>query len=145
MSFKQCAAIRPNGDKCRRVAADGSEYCHSHRTYTPKHRAPPIEERLAEHFFKCEWCQHLIRPDASKFFPMGDFPPGDIDQPLCPVLCSPCFRLWCRIEERLIEICAPPGCSDETAIADLGNFGVEREMVMSVLRRLHATGQLVRT
>jgi len=31
MTLKQCAAFRPDGEQCKRVAQEGSDYCHSHR------------------------------------------------------------------------------------------------------------------
>lgn len=39
MTLKQCAAFRPDGERCKRAAREGSEYCHSHRRY--------VEERPA--------------------------------------------------------------------------------------------------
>lgn len=29
--FRQCSAIRPDGERCKRVAREGSEFCHAHR------------------------------------------------------------------------------------------------------------------
>jgi len=58
MSLKQCSAIKPSGERCKRVAAEGSDYCHSHRGYQPKVREPlPLGNRLVEHL--------LIVPTAS--------------------------------------------------------------------------------
>ena len=46
MTFKQCAAIRPGGERCKRTAQEGSEYCHAHRLYVEE--KPPAIQPLPE-------------------------------------------------------------------------------------------------
>ncbi|HUM80542.1 MAG TPA: hypothetical protein PLQ38_02090, partial [Methanothrix sp.] len=46
MTLKQCAAIRPDGERCKRPAQEGSEYCHSHRLYVEE--KPPAIQPLPE-------------------------------------------------------------------------------------------------
>jgi len=63
MTLKQCAAFRPDGERCKRAAQEGSEYCHSHRLYVEE--VPPVVQPLPEGKIKlvsstawavCEFC-----------------------------------------------------------------------------------------
>ena len=67
--FKRCAALRPDGERCKRLAQLDSQYCHSHRHYQPKHRLlPTISERVEHHLFSCVDCGHLIPPGQALTF-----------------------------------------------------------------------------
>jgi hypothetical protein len=73
--FLQCAAFRPDGQRCQRVAKEG-DYCHSHRQYVEE--KPPTLEPLPEGKIKlfstsewasCEFCRDAyllidLRPDG---------------------------------------------------------------------------------
>ena len=75
MTLKQCAAFRPDGERCKRTAREGSEYCHSHRLYAEE--KPPVVQPLPEGKIKlvssaawavCEFCGDAyllkdLRPD----------------------------------------------------------------------------------
>jgi len=95
MSLKQCSAIKPSGERCKRVAAEGSDYCHSHRGYQPKVREPlPLGNRLVEHLFDCTDCKRLI--------PVGERQYTNLDTGV--ILCEPCHRLRRQIEDALMEV-----------------------------------------
>lgn len=129
--MKQCAAIRPDGRQCKRVAREGSNYCHSHRDH--KSRTPTVEERRAEHLFPCSDCGHLIRPGQSMVIQ---------SQPLC----EPCYRLRCQIEERILEAirAAPDQMLTKDQIhEDLERFGVDKDLAEAARLRMHEDGRLV--
>lgn len=77
MSFKQCSAFKPDGERCRRVAQNGSDYCHSHRQRIEEKPLPlqPLPEgriRLvsATAWAICEFCGDAyplkdLRPDKN--------------------------------------------------------------------------------
>ncbi len=63
MTLKQCAAFRPDGERCKRLAQEGSEYCHSHRLYVEEkpsaiHPLPEgkIELVSSTAWALCEFC-----------------------------------------------------------------------------------------
>lgn len=76
--FKQCDAFRPDGERCKRAALTGSDYCHSHRAYrTPMVTSvEPLPEGMiapisASAWGFCEFCHDAypladLRPDANK-------------------------------------------------------------------------------
>jgi len=78
MTLKQCAAFRPDGERCKRAAREGSEYCHSHRLYVEErpaaiHPLPEGKIRLVSStaWAICEFCGDAypradLFPDKSK-------------------------------------------------------------------------------
>jgi len=142
-SFKQCAAFRPDGQRCQRAAREGN-YCHSHRHYQPKTRMPPtVAERVEHHLFSCVDCNRLIPPDRALTFTIHA-KPDPAESSL--VLCEPCYRLRQQIETRIMEIVsAAPGHSLHTTriYEDLECFGVDQDLVEAARLRMHADGRLV--
>lgn len=141
MSFKQCSAFKPDGERCRRVAHDGSDYCHSHRNYKPRQqRKPPtVKQRLQYHLFDCSDCGRLIHPEDRSIYCNT---PGNA-QPLC----EPCLRLRTQIEARIFEIVnTAPGhvLGPAKIFADLESFGVDSDLARAAILRMLESGQLVR-
>jgi hypothetical protein len=131
MTFKQCAAVKPNGEQCRRMASEGSQYCHSHREYGPKGPSPSV--RLQHHYFSCSDCGRLIGPDRKY---------ANLNTGL--ILCEPCYRLRTQVEARIEElVVGHKGISIEAVIEDLARFGVPLEMTGAAIERMAADGRLV--
>ncbi len=133
-AFRQCAATRQNGERCRRVAREGSQYCHTHRRHASQqaHRPSTPAERLQQHCFQCEDCGRLQPP--------GQILAVDDGKTL---LCEPCFRLRCQIEARIDEIVnEKPRCACEIC-ADLERFGVDRDLTEAAIKRMLADKRLV--
>lgn len=149
MTFKQCAAHRPDGKQCRRTAQDGLDFCYSHRhnCHMPKAkpRPPTTMERIRYHYFDCVDCGRLVSGSERRInfdhTKLPDVPPGSM-----LVLCEPCLRLRKQIESRIMEIVdAAPShtLSSERVYEDLEQFGVERDLVEAARFRMHADGRLV--
>ncbi len=136
MSLHQCEAVKANGERCKRTAAEGSNYCYSHRNYKPKAREPlPPGNRVMEHLFDCVDCGRLI-PVRDEMRP--NWKTGEI-------LCEPCYRLRRQIEDRIAEICScPGGLSTPKVHEDLARFGVDEDLVDAAMQRMYADGRLVR-
>lgn len=73
MTLRQCAAFRPDGEQCKRVAQEGSDYCYSHRMCVEEKPADlqPLPEgkiRLvsASAWAICEFCGDAY-PQADLF------------------------------------------------------------------------------
>jgi len=144
MSLRQCVAYKPNGERCKHPAAEGSDYCYSHRRgqHSPPRPAPSVTERLQEHFFNCADCGRLLPPGHALTFTLS---PGGPKEGL--VLCEPCYRLRRQIEDRILEIvtAAPNHTLHRDDIyADLAQFGVDQDLVEAARLRMHADGRLVR-
>jgi len=77
MTFKQCAAFKPNGERCKRVALGGSDFCHSHKLCCEER--PPAIQPLPQDKIRpisscawafCEFCRDAylmadLRPDCN--------------------------------------------------------------------------------
>jgi hypothetical protein len=136
-SFSQCAAIKPDGARCRRTAQLDAKYCHSHRCYRPKERHQPQPwERLASNYFTCSACGHMIPPGKALVLHKIEAE--------TEVLCEPCLRLRDQIETRILELFPHPGGrSKEEILEDLARFGVDQDLVEAARLRMHADGRLV--
>lgn len=170
--FKQCAATRPNGERCMRAAQSGHSFCHSHRNCTP----PDLSE--LDHFPgldiyvdkntavpMCTHCGELIT-DAPQNYPIAMdhrilmlcdncqalrnvFSPLHMDgseKTLC--LCSDCFSLWTKIEEKIILIIASHGtrsppiqpCCIMTRLRE--DFAIDPMTTLLIINKLVKMGQL---
>jgi len=142
-NFKRCAAFRPDGERCKRLAQADSQYCHSHRHYQPKHRPlPTLSERVKHYLCPCVDCNRLVPPGQAWIFISRTKPPEEEGQ----VLCEPCLRLRGLIEGRIMEIVeAAPGHSLSNAMIyeDLERFGVDQDLTEAARLRLLIEGRLV--
>jgi len=60
MTFKQCAASRPDGEWCRRTAQPGSQHCHSHRRCLSKVTRMPMPPTVVRSIAIrriCDFCE----------------------------------------------------------------------------------------
>jgi hypothetical protein len=62
VTFNQCAAFKPNGERCKRAALEGSDYCYSHRLCDEE--KPPAIQPLP---------QDKIRPISSNAWAFCEF------------------------------------------------------------------------
>jgi hypothetical protein len=142
-TFKQCAAFKPDGVQCGRVANDG-DHCYSHRHHQSRASTQPTPAyRIKHHCLTCSDCGHLIPPDKARVLAVN-ISPGVLDEVL-QVRCEPCDRLRQQIETRIVEICAasPTGILADEIYTDLEQFGVDQDLVEDARLRLHADGRLV--
>ena len=78
MTFVQCSAIKSNGQRCSRVAHEGSTYCHSHRNHADYSQFDPFKDlHLTFQVDKADGPAKYSRcPDCGRSFSFrGDAPP----------------------------------------------------------------------
>jgi hypothetical protein len=140
--FRRCKAIKANGERCKRLAQDGSDYCYNHRHCQPRKtepkEQPALEDRLKYNMWTCA--------DCGRFQPPGEILVAEdslVDGGKT-LICWPCFNLRRKIEQRILDICSFPGGLPPSEVhADLERFGIEKEMVEAARLRMRLDGRLV--
>lgn len=82
MTLKQCAAFRPDGERCKRTAQEGSEYCHSHRLYVEEKPSAiqPLPEGKIRLVSSTAWAVCAFCGDA---YLLKDLRPDDSNRLAC--------------------------------------------------------------
>ena len=82
MTFRQCAAFKPDGERCGRKAREGSEFCYSHRNLQsePPERPDPIPSGMLVRIDETVWGFCEFCGDA---YPMSELWPDGHNRPAC--------------------------------------------------------------
>lgn len=135
MTLKQCAAFRPDGEQCKRVAQEGTDFCYTHRACVEeKPRAiEPLPEGKIRLVSSSAWAICEFCGDA---YPRGDLFPDKSKK----LACRCCYFRAAVLdatkgqpEARYISACqvaelaGQNGIDFDAAVAELHDVGFRSE------------------